>query len=170
MDAISTCACEGCQDVRDGRRELILQLNVLLPPGQGCPFRRGCKTIHGKLLLREQSLDHRLLSRSLKKLVDIMRLCVDPRTSSKVWSLCQHFRVDDSPISGELELGIDYHHNKHNDIVWAIGPMNNDLSRSRKEEIWSLRQLGLSGFVEPTGDLPTTRLDSSSWDWESQPN
>ena len=170
MDTVITCACEDCQDVRGGRRELILQLNVLLPPGKGCPFRRGCRTIHAKLLLREQSLDHRLVSRSLKKLVDIMQLCIDPRTSQEVWSLIQHFRVNDSPISGEHEVGIDYHYDEHNDIVWAIGPMNNELSRSRKEDIRSLRQLGLSGYVEATGDLPTTHLDRSSWDWESQPN
>ena len=125
--------------------------------------------MQGMLLQREQQLDHRLISRSLKKLVDILRLCVDPITSRTVWSMCQHFRVDDSPISGIHELGLDYHYDENNNIMWAIGPMNNDLSRARKEDIRSLRRLGLEGFVETTGDLPTTRLDRSSWDWESQP-
>ena len=125
--------------------------------------------MHGMLLQREQSLDHRLISKALKKLVDILRLCVDPITSRTVWSMCQHFRVDDSPISGVHKLGIDYHYDEHNNIVWAIGPMNNDLSRTQKEDVRSLRGLGLEGFVEATGDISTTWLDRSSWDWESQP-
>ena len=96
MDVISMCPCVDCEDIRDGRRELILQLNVILPLGQGCPFRRGCRTMQGMLLQREQSMDHRLVSRALKKLVDIMRLCVDPVTSRTVWSMCQHFRFKSS--------------------------------------------------------------------------
>ena len=168
MDDISTCPCVDCEDVRDGRQELILQLNVILPLGQGCPFRRGCRTMQGMLLQWEQQLDHRLISRSLKKLVDNLRLCVDPITSRTVWSMCQHFRVDDSPISGIHELGLDYHYDENNNIMWAIGPMNNDLSKSRKEDVRTLRRLGLEGFVVATGDLPITRLDRSSWDWESQ--
>ena len=168
MDVISTCPCVDCEDIRDGRRELILQLNVILPLGQGCPFRRGCRTMQGMLLQREQSMDHLLVSRALKKLVDIMRLCVDPVTSRTVWSMCQHFRVDNSPISGMHELGIDYHYDEHSNIVWAIGPMNNDLSTARKEDVKNLRRLGLEGFVVATGDLPITRLDRSSWDWENQ--
>ena len=124
--------------------------------------------MQGMLLQREQSMDHRLISRALKKLVDIMRLCVDPVTSRTVCSMCQHFRVDDSPISGMHELGIDYHYDEHSNIVWAIGPMNNDLSTARKEDVKNLRRLGLEGFVVATGDLPITWLDRSSWDWESQ--
>ena len=163
------CPCADCEDVRDGRREIILQLSVILPQGQGCPFIRGCRAMHGMLLQREQSLDHRLVPKSLTKMVDILRLCVDPVTTRAVWSMCQHFKVDGSPISGVHELGIDYHYNEDNKIVWAIGPMNNELSQARKEDVRALRRMGVLGFIEATGDIPTTRLDMNSWDWESQP-
>ena len=83
--------------------------------------------------------------------------------------MIQSFGVNDSPIAGEHVLGIDYRYNEHNEIEWAIAPMNNELSRTRKEDIRSLRCLGLSGYAEATGDIPTTRLDSRSWDWESRP-
>ena len=66
-------------------------------------------------------------------------------------------------------LGIYYRYNKHNEIEWAIAPMNNELSRTRKEDIQSLQRLGLSGYTEVIGDLPMTRLDSHYWDWESRP-
>ena len=63
-----------------------------------------------------------------------MQLCIDPRTSQAVWSMIQSFRVNDSPIAGEHVLGIDYRYNEHNEIEWAIAPMNNELSRQRKED------------------------------------
>ena len=124
--------------------------------------------MYGMLLEREQSLDHRLVSKALMKTVEILRLCVDPVTSRAVWSMCQHFKFDDSPVSGIHEIGYDYHYNEHGEIIWAISPLNNDLSRSRKEDVRDLRQLGLDRFVETTGDIPTTRLDASNWDWENQ--
>ena len=40
------CLCADCDDVRNGRREIILQLNVILPDGHGCPFIRGCRAMH----------------------------------------------------------------------------------------------------------------------------
>ena len=125
--------------------------------------------MHGMLLKREQSLDHRLISKPLKTLVGILRLCVDPITSRTVWSMCQHFKVDNSPIAGIHELGIDYHYNEHSDIVWAIGPMDNTLSRARKADVRSQQRLGMEGFVEATGNISLTQLDMASWDWESQP-
>ena len=63
------------------------------------------------LLEREQSLDHRLVTKALMKMVEILRLCVDPVTSLAVWSMCQHFKFDDSPVSRIHEMGYDYHYN-----------------------------------------------------------
>ena len=168
-DINNPCPCADCEDVRDGRRELILQLKVILPHGQGCPFMRGCRAMHGMLLQREQSLDHRPISKPLKTLVDILRLCIDTTTSRTVWSMCQHFKVDDSPTAEIQELGINYHYNEHSDIVWAIGPMDNTLSRARKADVRSQQRLGMEGFVEATVDIPLTQLDIASCDWESQP-
>ena len=66
------CFCEDCEDVRNGRWEVILQLGVILPEGQGCPFRRGCRAVHGMFLKREQAIDHRLISKPLKSMVKIL--------------------------------------------------------------------------------------------------
>ena len=140
-------------------RAVMLKEPVILSSG----------TLHSKLLLREQSLDHRLVTRSLKKLVEIMQYCRDSRTAQAVWAMINSFRVNDSPIAGEHVMGIDYRYNEHNEIEWAIAPMNNELSRTRKEDIQSLWRLGVSGYAEATGDIPMTRLDSQSWDWESHP-
>ena len=98
-----------------------------------------------------------------------MRLCIDSTTSRTIWSLCQHFRFNDSPIAGIHELGLDYSYNEHSEIVWAIGPMDNSLSRARKMDVRLQQRLGMEGFVEATGDIPPSRLDRASWDWESQP-
>ena len=95
--------------------------------------------MYGMLLEREQSLDHRLVSKALLKMVEILQLCVDPVNLRAVWSMCQHFKVDDSPVSGIHEIGIDYYYNEHSEIVWAISPMNNDLSRYLKEDVRDLR-------------------------------
>ena len=169
MENSVICLCEDCQDVRTGRNNIILQLNMLLPPGSGCPFTRGAMTLHSKLLIREQSLDHRLVTRSLNKLVEVMQYCRDTSTAWAVWAMVNVFRVKDSPIAGEHVMGIDYKYNEHNEIEWAIAPMNNELSRARREDIRSLQRLGLSGYTEVIGDLPMTRLDSHYWDWESRP-
>ena len=124
--------------------------------------------MYGMFLEREQSLDHRLLPKTLMKLVGILRLCLDPVTSRAVWAMCQHFKFDDSPVSGVHEMGYDYNYNEHGENVWAISPLNNEISRARKTDIRNLRRLGLDLFVETTGDIPTTRLDASNWDWESE--
>ena len=107
------------------------------------------------LLEREQSLDHRLVSKALLKMVEILRLCVDPVTSQAVWSMCQHFKVDDSPVSGIHVIGIDYYYDEHSDIVWAISPMNNELSRSRKEDVRDLRRLDLIDLWKPLEIFPS---------------
>ena len=109
------------------------------------------------------------MTRSLNRLIKVMQYCRDTGTARAVWAMINAFRVEDSPIAGEHVMGIDYRYNEHNEIEWAIAPMNNELSRARKEDIRSLQHLGLSGYTEVTGDLPTTCLDSHYWDWESRP-
>ena len=84
MENSFICPCEDCQDMRAGRNDIILQLNMLLPVGTGCPFTRGAMMLHRKLLDREQSLDHRLVTRSLSKLVDVMQYCRDTHTARAV--------------------------------------------------------------------------------------
>ena len=124
--------------------------------------------MYGMFLEREQSLDHRLVTKALMKMVEILHLCLDPVTSRAVWAMCQRFKFDDSPVSGIHEMGYGYNYNEHGEIVWAISPLNNDISRARKEAIRNLRRLGLDRFVETNGDIPTTCLDASNWDWESK--
>ena len=162
------CRCQDCGDVLSGRDRVILQLNTILPPGQGCPFRRGGRALLGMLLKREQSLDHRLVTQPLIKIVDILRQCRDPTTSRAVWALCQHFKYNDSPVSGTHLLGYDYMYDEHRQIVWAMSPLNNEISQARREDIRELRRLGQDMFIETYHDIPTTRLDLAYWDWESQ--
>ena len=163
------CFCEDCEDVRNGQREVILQLGVILPEGQGCPFRRGCRAVHGMFLKREQAIDHRLISKPLKSMVEILRLCVDATTTRVLWSLCQHFRYGDSPVAGTHVLGLDYMYDEHGGLVWAVGPMDNSLSMGRREDIRLQQRMGMLGFVEEMGDIPPNRLDRALWDWEAQP-
>ena len=119
------CRCEDCGDVLSGRNTVILQLNSILPPGQGCPFRRGGRALYGMLLKREQTLDHHLVTQPLVRMVEILRQCMDPVTSRAVWAMCQHFRYDESPVSGTHVMGHDYTFNEHGQIIWAISPLNN---------------------------------------------
>ena len=132
------CRCQDCGDVLSGRDRVILQLNTILPPGQGCPFKRGGRALLGMLLKREQSLDHRLVTQPLIKIVDIMRQCKDPTTSRAIWALCQHFKYDDSPVSGTHVLGYDYMYDEHGQIVWAMSPLNNEISKARRKDIREL--------------------------------
>ena len=161
------CRCDDCGDALSGRSQLIRQLENILTPGQGCPFKRSGRALLGMLLKREQSLDPRLVTDPLIKLVDILRLCRDPVTSRAIWALTQHFKYDDSPISGIHYLGLDYTYNQHLHVVWAISPLNNEISMARKEDIRELRRLGQENFTETYHDIPTTRLDLELWDWES---
>ena len=162
------CRCQDCGDALSGRSLVIQQLDTILPPGQGCPFKRGGRALLGMLLKREQSLDPRLVTDPLVRIVDILRQCRDPATSRAIWALLQHFKFDNSPISGTHLLGYDYTYNEHRQIVWAISPLNNEISQARKEDIRELRRLGHEMFVETYHDIPTTRLDLAYWDWESQ--
>ena len=162
------CRCQDCGDALSGRSLVIQQLDTILPPGQGCPFKRGGRALLGMLLKREQSLDPRLVTDPLVRIVDILRQCRDPATSRAIWVLLQHFKFDNSPISGTHLLGYDYTYNEHRQIVWAISPLNNEISQARKEDIRELRRLGHEMFVESYHDIPTTRLDLAYWDWESQ--
>ena len=114
-------------------------------------------------------LDHRLVSKPLKTLVEILRLCVDETTTRTIWSLCQHFCYNESPIAGMHELGLDYSYDEHGEIVWAVGPLDNSLSRVRKVDIRLQQRMGMEGFVEAMGDIPPSRLDRVNWDGESQP-
>ena len=163
------CYCEDCEEVRDGRRDIILQLRVVLPDGRGCSFRRGCRAVHGMFLKREQDLDHRSISKPLKTMVGILRLCVDPTTTRVLWYLCQHFRYEGSPEAGTHVLGLDYHYDSHGSLVWAVAPMDNSISRGRREDIRLQQRVGMVGFVMEMGDIPPTRLDRALWDWEAQP-
>ena len=162
------CRCQDCGDALSGRSLIIQQLGTILPPSQGCPFKRGGRALLGMLLKREQSLDPRLITDPLMRIVSILRQCRDPVTSRAIWALLQHFKYDNSPISGTHHLGLDYTYDENLRIVWAISPLNNEISAARKEDIRELRRLGHEMFTETYHDIPTTRLDLEFWDWESQ--
>ena len=113
-------------------------------------------------------MDHRLVTQPLVRMVEILRQCMDPITSRAVWAMCQHFKYDESPVSGIHVMGYDYMYNEHGQIIWAISPLNNEISQARKVDISELRRLGQDMFAETYHDIPITRLDVTYWDWESQ--
>ena len=119
-------------------------------------------------LKREQSMDHHLITHPLITLVGVLRECSDPTTSRAVWGMCQHFKYDSSPVSGTHYLGLDYMYDEHGRIKWAVSPLNNEISKARRQDIRELRRLGQDKFIERYHDIPMTRLDSALWDWESQ--
>ena len=162
------CHCQDCGDARSGRDRILLQLNTILPTGQGCPYRRGGRALLGMFLKREQSMDHRLITQPLIDLVDILRQCSDPTTFRAVWALCQHFMYDGSPVSGTHYLGLDYWYDELGRIMWAESPLSNEISKARRENIRELRRLGQDVFIERYHDIPMTRLDLALWDWRSQ--
>ena len=162
------CRCEDCGDALSGRSQLIQLLSSILTPGQGCPMKRGGRALLGMLLKREQSLDPRLLTNPLMKLVDILRQARDPVTARAIWALLEHFQYHNSPVSGVHHLGHDYFYDEHLRLVWAISPLNNEISEARRDEIRELRRLGVEQFTDTYHDIPLTRLDLEFWDWESQ--
>ena len=162
------CRCEDCTDALSGRSQLIQLLSSILTPGQGCPMKRGGRALLGMLLKREQSLDPRLLTNPLMKLVDILRQARDPVTARAIWALLEHFQYRNSPVSGVHHIGHDYFYDENLRLVWTVSPLNNELSEARREEIRELRRLDIEQFTDIYHDIPLTRLDLEFWDWESQ--
>ena len=162
------CRCEDCGDALSGRSQLIQLLSSILTPGQGCPMKRGGRALLGMLLKREQSLDPRLITNPLMRLVDILRQARDPVTARAIWALLEHFQYHNSPVSGVHHIGHDYFYDENLRLVWTISPLNNELSEARREEIRELRRLDIEQFTDTYHDIPLTRLDLEFWDWESQ--
>ena len=162
------CQCQDCSDALSSRDQVLLQLNSIIPSGQGCPYRRGGRELLGMFLKREKSMDHRLVTQPLIKLVDILRQCDDPTTSSAVWALCQHFLYDGSPVAGTHYLGLDWFSYEHGRLKWAGSPLSNDISKARRADIKELSRLGQDVIIERYHEIPMTRLDLALWDWESQ--
>ena len=117
---------------------------------------------------REQSLDPRLLTRPLIKLVDILRQASDPVTARAVWALLEHFQYHNSPVHNVHQIGHDYYYDENLRLVWTVSPLSSELSEARRDEIRELRRLDIETFTEMYHDIPLTRLDLEFWDWESQ--
>ena len=131
-------------------------------------MKRGGRALLGMLMKREQSLDPRLLTNPLIKLVNILRQARDPVTARAVWALLEHFQYHNSPVAGVHYIGHDYFYDENLRLVWTISPLNSEISEARREEIRELRRLDIEQFTDTYHDIPLTRLDLEFWDWESQ--
>ena len=164
------CRCEDCTDAMSGRSQLTQLLGSIITPGRGCPMKRGGRALLGMLMKRELSLDPRLLTRPLIKLVDILRQARDPVTARAVWALLEHFQYHNSPVHNVHQVGHDYYYDENLRLVWTMGPLNSELSEARRDEIRELRRLDIETFTEIYHDIPLTRLDQEFWNCESQTN
>ena len=165
LRAEADCRCEDCTDALSGRSQHIQLLCNVLTPGQGCPMKRGGRALLGMLLKREQSLDPRLLSNPLIRLVDILRQARDQVTARAIWALLEHFQYHNSPVAGVHYIGHDYFYDENLRLVWTVSPQCNELSEARREEIRELRRLNIEQFTETYHDIPLTRRDMEFWNW-----
>ena len=164
------CRCEDCTDTMSGRGQLTQLLGSFITPGCGCPMKGGGNALLGMLMRRELSLDPRLLTRPLIKLVNILRQARDPVTARAVWALLEYFQYYNSPVHNVHHIGHDYFYDEHLRLVWTMGPLNSEISEARRNEIRERRRLDIETFTEVHHDIPLTRLDLEFWDWESQSN
>ena len=170
LQADHECRCEDCTEAMHGRSHLTQLLDAIISPGRGCPVKRGGRALLSMLLKRELSLDPRLLTRPLIKLVDVLRQAVDPVTARAVWALLEHFQYHNSPIQNVHTLGHDYFYDENLKLVWTVSPLSSELSEARRAEIRELRRLDIETYTDLYHDIPLTRLDQEFWDWESQVN
>ena len=164
------CRCEDCTDTMSGRSQLTQLLGSFITPGCGCPMKRGGNALLGMLMRRELSLDPRLLTRPLIKLVNILRQARDLVTARAVWALLEYFQYYNSPVHNVHHIGHDYFYDQHLRLVWTTGPLNSEISEARRNEIRERRRLDIETFIEVHHDIPLTRRDLQFWDWESQSN
>ena len=170
LQADHECRCEDCTEAMYGRSHLTQLLSAIISPGRGCPIKRGGRALLSMLMKRELSLDPRLLTRPLIKLVDILRQASDPVTARAVWALLEHFQYHNSPVHGVHQLGHDYYYDEHLRLVWTMGPLNSEISEARRNELRERRRLDIESYIEVQHDIPLTRRDLQFWDWKSQPN
>ena len=164
------CKCSDCTDTITGKDKLYQLLGPFITPRCSCPMKGGGNALLAMLMKREMSLDPRLLTRPLIKLVNILRQARDPVTARAVWGLLEYFQYYNSPVQNVHYLGHDYFYDQHLRLVWTMGPLNSEISEARRNELRERRRLDIESYIEVHHDIPLTRRDLQFWDWKSQPN